>query len=239
VENLHGWGFCFLDYPSRQAIPRIQKQKVFMLRVRRLRVSNPNKSKRSKNSRRSNRRRNVGEVLIVANPRKKRSRNRRRSSAKSRRPNPFRSTKVRRRGHRRSNPSGALGINSKSLLELSLGAAVGMLGSKAAAQAVLGSNNSGWMGLGATAIAGGVLAWGAKKFVGKEAAVGVIAGTGGAIALALWQQYVSGTGSGSMSGLGDPDMAGVLGEYRPGTIPMPSAFNAPIIAAPTPARRRG
>jgi hypothetical protein len=208
-----------------------------MLRVRRLRVSNPHKRKRSKNSRRSNRRRNVGEVLIVANPRKKRSRSRRRSSAKSRRSNPFRSTKVRRRSHRRSNPSGALGVNSKSLLELSLGAAVGMLGSKAAAQAVLGSNNSGWMGLGATAIAGGVLAWGAKKFVGKEAAVGVIAGTGGAIALALWQTYVSGTGS-AMSGLGDPDMAGVLGDYKPGTMPMPSMFNAPL-PMPTPTRRRG
>jgi hypothetical protein len=146
----------------------------------------------------------------------------------------------RRRGHRRSNPGNAIGVSSKDLLTLSLGAAAGMLGSKAAAQAVLGSNNSGWMGLGATAIAGGVIAWGAKKFVGKEAAVGVIAGTGGALALALWQQYVSGTGTGSMSGLGDPDMAGVLGEYRPGTIAMPSAFSAPApVVVPSKSRQRG
>lgn len=132
-----------------------------------------------------------------------------------------------------------LGVRSNDLLTLSLGAGAGMLGSKALAQLVLGQNNSGLMGLGATAIAGGVIAFAAKKFVGKEAAVGVIAGAGGAIALALWQQYVSGTGTGAMSGLGDPDMAGVLGEYRPGTLAMPSVFSAPMIAAPTPTRRRG
>lgn len=178
----------------------------------------------------------------MANPKRRHSR-RRRSSNRRRRSNPaakrhvFRS--FRRRGHRRSNPAG-IGVNSKDLLTLSLGAAAGMLGSKAAAQAVLGSNNTGWMGLGATAIAGGVLAWGAKKFVGKEAAVGVIAGTGGAIALALWQQYVSGTGTGAMSGLGDPDMAGVLGEYRPGMIAMPSAFSAPApVVVPAKNRQRG
>jgi len=129
-----------------------------------------------------------------------------------------------------------LGVSSKDLLALSLGAGVGMIGSKAAAQLVLGGNNSGWMGLGATAIAGGVLAFAAKKFVGKEAAVGIIAGTGGAIALAVWQQYVSGTGTGAMSGLGDPDMAGVLGEYRPGVIPMPNAFSS-LPAAPSPRPR--
>lgn len=114
-----------------------------------------------------------------------------------------------------------------------------MLGSKAAAQLVLQGNNTGFMGLGATAIAGGVLAYAAKKFVGKEAAVGVIAGTGGAIALALWQQYVSGTGTGAMSGLGDPDMAGVLGDYRVASLPMPSMFQAPAPVQAAPARRRG
>lgn len=129
-------------------------------------------------------------------------------------------------------------MRTNDLLTLSLGAGAGMLGSKALAQLVLGSNNNGLMGLGATAIAGGVIAFAAKKFVGKEAAVGVIAGTGGAIALALWQQYVSGTGTGSMSGLGDPDMAGVLGEFRPGTIAMPSNFAAPVLAAP-PQKTRG
>ena len=173
----------------------------------------------------------------MANPRRRSRTRRNRSKArKSRQGNPFR-TKIRRRGHRRSNPSGALGmgVRPNELLTLSLGA--GMLGSKALAQLVLGSNNTGFMGLGATAIAGGVIAFAAKKFVGKEAAVGVIAGTGGAIALALWQQYVSGTGSGAMSGLGDPDMAGVLGEYRPGVIPMPANFSQ--LAPPPPQKARG
>lgn len=178
----------------------------------------------------------------MANPKKSRKRNRARR-ASARRSNPARSPKMRsfrRRGHRRSNPAGFAGVGTKDLLELSLGAAAGVLGSKAAAQAVLGGNNSGWMGLGATAIAGGVLAWAAKKFVGKTASIGVLAGTGGAVALAMWQQYVSGTGSGSMSGLGDPDMAGVLGEYRSGVIPMPAMFGAPApVVVPQPTRRRG
>jgi hypothetical protein len=132
-------------------------------------------------------------------------------------------------------------VGTKDLLELSLGAAAGVLGSKAAAQAVLGGNNSGWMGLGATAIAGGVLAWAAKNLLKQpKVAMGVLAGTGGAVALAIWQQYVSGTGSGSMSGLGDPDMAGVLGEYRPGILPMPAMFGAPApVVVPTASRRRG
>lgn len=174
----------------------------------------------------------------MANPHRKRSRRSRSHARRSRKSNPFR-TKIRRRGHRRSNPGGAIGVNSKDLLTLSLGAAAGMLGSKAAAQLVLGGNNTGFMGLGATAIAGGVLAYAAKKFVGKEAAVGVIAGTGGAIALALWQQYVSGTGTGAMSGLGDPDMAGVLGEYRIASLPMPSMFQSPAPVQAAPTRRRG
>jgi hypothetical protein len=114
-----------------------------------------------------------------------------------------------------------------------------MLGSKALAQLVLGGNNSGLMGLGATAVAGGAIAFAAKEFVGQEAAIGVIAGVGGALALALWQQYVSGTGTGAMSGLGDPDMAGVLGEYRQSSISMPSMFSAPPPVAAAPARRRG
>jgi len=204
-----------------------------MLKVRRLRVSNPHKRKQSRNSRRRARR-NPGEVLIVANPQRRRRIKKSYSKNRRSRRNPFVRTKIRRRGHRR-NPSDAMGVSSKNLLELSLGAAAGMLGSKAAAQAILQGNNTGWMGLGATAIAGGVIAYATKKFVGKEAAIGVIAGTGGAIALALWQQYVSGTGTGAMSGLGDPDMAGILGEYRPGVIPMPSGFNA--LPNPAPAGR--
>ena len=206
-----------------------------MFKVRKLRVSNPHKRKRSRNSRRRSRR-NSAEVLIVANPRRKRSRRNRSHARRSRKSNPFRATRTRRRSHRRSNPGGMIGVNSKDLLSLSLGAAAGMLGSKAAAQLVLGGNNTGFMGLGATAIAGGVIAYAAKRFVGKEAAVGVIAGTGASIALALWQQYVSGTGTGAMSGLGDPDMH-VLGEYRPGVIPMPSGFNALPVAAPSQSKR--
>ena len=176
----------------------------------------------------------------MANPRRKHHRRNRSHARRSRKSNPFSRMKIRRRPHHRRNPGDVLGVRTNDLLTLSLGAGAGMLGSKALAQLVLGGDNTGLMGLAATAIAGGAIAFAAKKFVNKEAAVGVIAGTGGAIALALWQQYVSGTGTGSMSGLGDPDMAGVLGEYRAGVIPMPSAFSAlPAPAPPQKARGRG
>ena len=145
----------------------------------------------------------------------------------------------RRRGHRRSNP-GIAGFNTTELIKLAGGAAAGVLGSKYLTQTLLSSSNSGPMGWAAQAAATLAIAWAANKFVGKDAAVGVVAGGLGAVALRIWQEEVSGTSS-SMSGLGDPDMAyaGVrgLGEYRGGSIPMPGTFAAPMAIAPAPVSR--
>jgi hypothetical protein len=141
----------------------------------------------------------------------------------------------RRRGHRRSNP-GIAGFNTNELLKLALGAGAGVVGSKWLAQTALGANNSGPMGYAGQAIATLVLGWAAHKFVGKDAATGVVAGGLGALALRIFQENISGTST-SMSGLGDPDMAALgvgsgMGDYRIGTSPVPVyGFGAPALPA--------
>ena len=181
----------------------------------------------------------------MANPRRKRSRRNRSHSRKSRR-NPFtgkRRVGFRRRGHRRGNPAIA-GFNTKELLNLTLGAAVGGIGSKYLTQIALGSNNSGIMGYGGQAIATLGLAWIAHKFVGKDAATGVVAGGGAALAVRILNDQVPSVlpaaagPAGPMSGLGDPDMGrlGVgLGDFVPGRIPMPAMYGA--LPLPAPAKR--
>jgi hypothetical protein len=213
-----------------------------MPNVRRLRVSNPHKRRRRKSSRRSTRRRNSAEVLIVANPRKRRSR-RSRSRARSRK-NPFRISRkgsFRRRHSRRSRNPGIAGFNTNELLKLALGAAAGGLGSKYLAQIVLGDKNTGIAGYAATAAATLAIAYAAHRFVGKDAATGVVAGGLGSLAMRYFTENISGTST-SMQGLGDPDMAALgvgMGDYRAGNLAVPAQFTTPMpVLAPAP-RRRG
>jgi hypothetical protein len=203
-----------------------------MPHVRRLRVSNPHKRRKNKSSRRRSRR-NPGEVLIVANPKRHRRSRRNRSRAKSRK-NPFRSSKrysFRRRHSRRSNP-GIAGFNTNELLKLALGAGAGVVGSKYLTQMALGDKNTGPMGYAGSAVATLALGWLAHKYVGKDAATGVVAGGLGALALRIFQENIAGTSS-SMSGLGDPDMAALgvgMGEYRSGSISVPAySFSSPML----------
>jgi len=176
----------------------------------------------------------------VANPKKHRSHRRRSYAHKSRKTNPFRAKRhYFRRHHSHRNP-GIAGFSSKELLNLTLGAAAGVVGSKYLTQMVLQNNNSGATGYIGTAVIVLGLGWAANKFVGKDAATGVVAGGLGALALRIFQDNVSGT-SASMSGLGDPDMASLgigVGDYRAGTLPMPGQFAAPVVVAP-PAKGRG
>jgi hypothetical protein len=144
--------------------------------------------------------------------------------------------RFRRHGRRRSNP-GVAGFNTNELIKLAGGAAVGVMGSKYLAQMALGGNNAGPMGAAAQGVATLALAWVANKFVGKDVATWVVAGGFGAIALALFQQYVTGDG-GNMSGLGDPDMAR-LGLYQAGTIAVPSAWQPLAVVSQTKGRTRG
>jgi hypothetical protein len=147
----------------------------------------------------------------------------------------------RRRGHRRSNP-GIAGFSANELLKLTLGAAGGVIGSKYLTQMLLQGNNTGATGYAGSAVVTIALGWAANKFVGKDAATGVIAGGLGALALRIFTENVSGTSS-SMSGLGDPDMAALgvgLRDYAPGSLAMPSNFITPAPPVPvTAGRRRG
>jgi len=168
----------------------------------------------------------------MANPqRRPRSRNRPKARRSNRRrSNPFTSrTRVKRYRHsrRRSNP-GVAGFNTTELIKLAGGAAVGVVGSKYLSQLALGGNNSGAMGAAAQGVATLALAWLGNKFGGKDVATGIVAGGFGAIALSLASTYI-GTPGGSMSGLGDPLGAALLGDFVPGSIPMPGQFS---VAAP-------
>jgi hypothetical protein len=181
----------------------------------------------------------------VANPRRSRSRKSYRRRSKAHKMNPSRSRKrfsFRRRHSSRRNP-GIAGFDSKELLYLALGAGAGVVGSKYLTQAVLGSSNSGPTGYAGQAIATLALGWAAHKFVGKDAAVGVVAGGLGAVALRIFQEQVSGTSS-SMSGLGDPDMAALgvgMGDYGAGVLSVPANFSQlpPPMSSQTKNRQRG
>lgn len=175
----------------------------------------------------------------MANPHRRRRT--RKSKARSRKSNPTRKLRsFRRRGHRRSNP-GIAGFNTNELLKLALGAGAGVVGSKYLAQMVLQDSNSGITGYAGQAIATLALGWAAGKFVGKDAATGVVAGGLGALALRIFQENVSGTMS-SMQGLGDPDMARFtgMGDYVAQGLAIPASFQALAPAVPvTAGRRRG
>ena len=202
-----------------------------MPNVRKVRVSNPHRR----------RRKNIAEVLIVPNPRKRRSRNRRSRRSSNPKHHATRIRRYRHHGRRRSNP-GVAGFNTTELVKLAGGAAIGVVGSKYLAQTVLGGSNSGAMGAAAQGIATLALAWAAGKVgLGKDVVTGIAAGGLGVTLWALIQQY-TGTG-GNMSGLGDPDMARFLGDFQSGkTISVPALWQAPpVVAAPSQAsgRRRG
>ena len=194
-------------------------------------MSNPRRSKR----------RNLGEVLIVANPKRRHHKKSYRRHSARRASNPFRMKhRYHRRSHRR-NPAIA-GFSTKELLNLALGAGAGVVGSKYITAIALGANNTGIVGYGGTAVVVLALGWAANKFVGKDAATGVVAGGLGALALRIFQEQVSGTSaSASMSGLGDADMTAIgvgLREYRPATLPYPAGFSAYAPPAPSPAQGR-
>jgi len=166
----------------------------------------------------------------MANPRRKKSRNRRaRNSAfprhrRSRRAkNPF---SMRRRHSRSRNP---IGMGSSDILKLGLGAFGGAIGSGYLTQMLLNTSNAGFMGYAGDAVATLVLAWAANKFSGPKVAEGVIAGGFGALIKRVWQEQVS--GNVSMSGLGNGDYLGYY-SARNYALPTTTAGGSYALAAP-------
>lgn len=174
----------------------------------------------------------------MANPKKSRRSHRstrRRSARASRRHNPFLSKRkahsFRRRGSRR-NPSIG-GFSATELIKLALGAAGGTLATKYATQLILQDKNQGALGYGVMAGVAVALGWASAKFLGRDVAVGVVAGGASAVVLRMFQENVSGTAP-AMSGLGDPDFAGSLGEYQTGVYPVPGwSYAQPALAPAT------
>jgi hypothetical protein len=173
----------------------------------------------------------------MANPKKsRRHRSSRRASARrAHRSNPFKARRVRhsfrRRGNGR-NPSIA-GYSATELIKLALGAAGGTLATKYATQLILQDKNTGATGYAVMAAVAVALGWVTAKFLGREVATGVVAGGASAVVLRIFQEQVSGSQP-SMSGLGDPDFAG-LGEYQTGIYPVPGwSYAQPALPAPVP-----
>lgn len=148
----------------------------------------PRRHRRTHVAKRVNRRRpNPGEIIALTsmNPatgRRKMARHHRRKHAakhnagrhhnRARRHNPASSH---RRHHRRHNP-GQVG----SMVRSAVAAGVGFLGSKIATQAILGANNTGFMGYFGNAVATGILSWGAHAFT-KNRMDAFMVGVGGVL----------------------------------------------------------
>lgn len=184
-------------------------------------------------------------LTVMTNPRRKHrnSRRRRANARRSRKSNPIfmksRSRRHRSSGRRRrSNPFG--GVNADHLLKLGIGGAAGGIGSRYIAQAVLGANNTGFVGYAADAAIGVALYWGAKKFAGQDIADGVAAGAFAALLLRIANEQFGVAAPASMNGyLGDMEMVG-LGAYLNNGYPLPPASQLingalmnPTLAAPT------
>jgi hypothetical protein len=174
----------------------------------------------------------------MSNPKKKRStRPRRRRHTRSmraaRRGNPStgrRRRSFRRSGHRR-NPSIG-GFSANELIKLALGGAGGTLATKYVTQLILQDKNQGPMGYGVMGAVAIALGWASNKFLGRDVATGVVVGGMSALVLRVFQEQVSGSTPASMSGLGDPDFAG-LGEYQAGTYPVPGwSYGQPALPVP-------
>ncbi len=141
---------------------------------------------------------------------------------KRKRKNPFM-----RRRHSHRNP---FGFQGKEILELGLGAAGGVVGSGYLSQMVLGGSNVGIMGYAADAVSTVVLAWLAKKFLGTgKISEGVLAGGFGALFKRIWVENISGA-SGSVSGLGNLEFAG-LGYYKNTNFPLPTSSGNYVLSA--------
>lgn len=204
------------------------------------RVVNPRRratKARNKFSRRRKTRRNPlpggGVLSLMTNPKKRRSRNVRRR----RRSNPFKQSTKSYRRRRRSNPfmrkyrrrSNPVisGMSLTDLVKIGASAAAGGYATRSLTQLVLQSNNEGWMGYAANFVAAGILGWAGDKFLGKDYAIGIIAGGWATTFARIWDEQISKMSPAQLSGLGDVSYAG-MGDYvqTPYSIPSVSTRNA-------------
>lgn len=164
----------------------------------------------------------------AANPNR---RHRRASNPRRHRRNPTFIRVRNRRGSRRRNP------DLKSALMVGIGAAGGGIATRGLAQALLGSNNSGYVGVMANVGVAWGLSFAAEKLkVDREISLGILAGGIAQAAQRLYEMIVAPQISNSLSGLGDPwYSSNGLGDYTPYSTFAPNAFppRLPAAAAPS------
>jgi hypothetical protein len=200
-----------------------------------VRLVNPSRSKSRRSSRKSKTRRRrsrgmnkatraaVSEMLSrkisasggTMKRRKKNStarrRSRRRASNPSRRRKRIAFQLAPRRVRRRRNP-GLEGIGGNGLIPMIGGAAAGFFGARIIANVgPLASYNTGFAGYGLTALAGLGISYLAARFVDKQAATGVLVGTGLAVAARVYEDHMAPTATGGVSG----DLAYYVSERFP------------------------
>lgn len=137
---------------------------------------------------------------------------------------------------RRPNPGAMSGVGP--LVTNAVFVIAGALGSKLAAQAVLGSNNVGLVGYAGNAAGGLVLWWAAEKILkNRAAASGILAGTVVQIVLRLINDYTPFGSYVAQLGMGDYQMQSfvtpqvLVDPYNSAEIAIPPAWR-PQIAAP-------
>src|SRR5882672_210834 len=189
-----------------------------------------------------------GGELLLMNPKRRRVRNRSRASRPKRRyrrrrasnPTSYAARPVRRRRHhaarafvvhRRRRSSNPLALGGRELVPTALWAIAGGVATRAIPQLLLKDSNTGIFGYGANALTAVALSWAAERFVGRNAAVGVLVGgavmLGGRLiadffgkSLVSFGDVFGTTGTAGMGAHGDPSFD--LGLYTPNEFVVPT-----------------
>jgi len=158
----------------------------------------------------------------AANPHRRRRRAvraHRAANPRRRRRNPT-FIRVRNRRGRRRNPA------LKTALMVGIGAAGGGIATRGLAQALLGANNVGYIGVGANvAVAYGLSLVAEKLRVDPDIALGILAGGIAQAAQRLYEMVVAPAATAALSGLGDPFYSSNgLGDYTAYSTFPPNSF---------------
>jgi hypothetical protein len=172
---------------------------------------------RRRRAARSHRRRNYrrrSNPLFALAPR----RHRRRSSGRHRR-----------RSHRRRSNPGLSSFAQGGMLKMIGGAAAGFFGANALPSLIpqLAQYNVGVMGYGLNLGSGLLISWAAKRFVGPQAGLGALVGTGLSVLMRIIKDHAASTGSATSAA-----MSGDLAYYVSDRFPFPQGDGGPYTLYP-------
>jgi hypothetical protein len=130
--------------------------------------------------------------------------------------------------HYRRNPE-FLGLNMKTLMEMTVGGVANGILTRSGPQLVLGANNTGVMGYGANLVAALGGAWLMKAMFGANVGIGAVVGGLSAVAQRIMSDLV-GSKLGDIGLSGDLDFD--LGFYIGNSFPLPTAGSGPYLLNP-------